>query len=114
MKKNVITPDYSGTGRRKEDMKINNDILYRIGYAILIGVMVLGVYRTRFEAMGVEQKAQACEIKSQGDKIAITEKDVISLKTEIPNIKEGIIEIKTSQVEMRNDIKLLLRQSRIQ
>lgn len=106
-KKIVKTEDYCGEDRR--GIKIGKDLWYRIGYALLIGAMVIGVYKVRIEAMETEQKIQASELKEQKEKIIITENKIGKIETEIPNIKESIQRIETSQIETQKDIKLLLQ-----
>ena len=113
MQKRIIkSDDYCGEDRR--GVKIGKDLWYRIGYALLIGAMIVGVYKVRIEAMEIEQKVQASELKEQKEKIVATENKVSKIETEIPNIKESIQRIETSQIETQKDIKLLLRQTRIQ
>jgi len=85
-----------------KNRKVNGDLWYRIGYALLIGAMILGVYRTRFEAI-------AEQVKANTEKILVTEKDTIVLKTEFPKIQEDLKEVKGDIKIIQSDIKLVLR-----
>jgi len=104
----IRSTDENGNNNYKNRNVKLNDLWLRIFYALLVGAMVVGIYRTRIEAMGEELKTQAYEIKSFGEKITNTEKDVVYLKTEIPNIKTSMADIKGDISEIKQDIKKLL------
>ena len=78
---------------------------------VVVAIFSIGIHYARLQAMEIEQKAQACEMKNQNARITNTEKDVICLKTELPNLKDNIQEIKKGQDEIQKDIKLLLRKA---
>ena len=80
-----------------KNRKVNGDLWYRIGYALLIGAMILCVYRTRFEAI-------AEQVKANTEKIMATEKDTIVLKTEFPKIQEDLKEVKGDIKIIQSDI----------
>jgi len=104
-KKHIESDNYSGEDRRKHH---NLELYYRIGYALLIGAMIIGIYRARIDALGIEQKAQAYEIREHLVRITNNEKDIVYTKTEISSIKDGVQRIMNNQDEMSKDIKKLL------
>ena len=103
------TDEDDSNAYKNRNFKMTNDLWLRIFYACLIGAMVMGIYRTRIEAMGEEQKVQACELIEQDKRVSINEKDLVCLKTELPNIKKDVCDIKNGMNEIQKDIKLLLQ-----
>ena len=90
-------------------MKIANDIWFKIGYAILICIIAITAFKVRFEATENTVKTHIEQIIKLNNKTNSIDIELIKLETEIPNIKESIQRIETSQIETQKDIKLLLR-----
>ena len=103
MTKYIKTIAYSGIDRRRNNyMKIKDFITPTIIVTLLIGIMALGGYK--FIIM-----ATAEQVTVNTAKISNIEKDIIILKTKVPELQEDIKEVKQDIKEIQLDIKLVLR-----
>lgn len=108
MNKKIRATDDKNSNAWRNRNKINLDLLWRIFYASLILAVVIGGYKMRIEALGIEQKAQAAELSVQEKRIATNEKDVVFTKTKIESIEKSMDTMVRTQEEMARDIKCLL------
>ena len=95
-------------------MKLNNFFTPTIIITLIVSAIALGGYKFIVQATASTVEIHTGQISTLNDKTNIIDNKVGKLETEIPNIKESISRIETSQIETQKDIKLLLRQSKIQ
>ncbi len=102
MKKIIKTEDYCGGDRRA--FKIKDNIITPTTIALIISAAIsAGGYQ-------MVVKVTADQTKENTENIKIIDKDVVVLKTQVPQIQNDIREVKDTQKEIQGDIKLVLRQ----
>ena len=89
-------------------MKIQEFFTPTIIITIIVSAIALGGYKFIIAATAETVKTHTEQICTLDNKTNAIDKEVVVLKTEIPNIKESIERIETSQIETQKDIKKLL------
>lgn len=98
-KKIISTSNYQGIDRRKEE---NMRMIKPFLIPALILVMSIGGYK-----VVISQNKE--NIKENTEKIEVLKTDTITLKAQLPAMKEDISDIKTCQQTIQTDIKEILK-----
>ena len=104
MRKYIRQKNYEGYDRRNGEMRLKDIVTPTTIITLVVALIALGGYKFTVQATEGQVKVNTEKISTIRDKVG-------KLETEIPNIKESINRIETSQMETQKDIKLLLRRS---
>ena len=108
----IYHKNYTGFERRNDYMKIKDFITPTTVTTVIVALIIIIGYKFTIEATAEIVKCHTGQIAMTDKNVNVINNKVGKLETEIPNIKESIQRIETSQIETQKDIKLLLRYTR--